>query len=94
LRESCLIEAAYNRFVARGWESKAVEQQQEEAENARQRSKPLLTADQLARQREKQGLRLSRQRILQQLESAQNPNHRRMLESALADLDAKLARMG
>jgi hypothetical protein len=80
--------------VARGWESKAIELQQEEAAAGRQRAKPPLTAEQLARQREKQGLRLSRQRIVQQLGFAQHPSHRKMLESALADLDAKLARLG
>ena len=37
---------------------------------------------------------LSRQRVLQQLQAAQNPNHLKMLENALADLDAQLARLG
>jgi hypothetical protein len=36
---------------------------------------------------------LSRQRILRQLEKAQNQRHREMLASALADLDAQLAQL-
>jgi hypothetical protein len=41
-----------------------------------------------------QGLQLSRQRVLQQLEVAQNPRHREVLQAALADLDAQLTRLG
>ena len=37
---------------------------------------------------------LSRARVLQQLETAQNSQHRQMLEAALVDLDAQLARLG
>lgn len=79
--------------MARGWESKSVEQQQDEAATASNKPKPLLTPDELARQRQRQGLQLSRQRVLQQLNAAQNPRHREMLQSALADLDAQLARL-
>jgi hypothetical protein len=32
--------------------------------------------------------------VIQQLETAQNAQHRQMLESALADLDARIARLG
>ncbi len=77
--------------MARGWESKSVEQQQEEAKSpAEHRAKPL-TPEQVAEQRRRRGLELSRQRTLQQLEVASNPQHRKMLESALADLDTQLA---
>jgi hypothetical protein len=76
--------------MARGWESKSVEQQQEDASSEAQK-KPLLTPEQLAEQKRRQGLELSRQRVLQQLQLACNPRHRQMLEQALADLDWKLA---
>jgi hypothetical protein len=77
-------------IMARGWESKSVEQQQEEATSSIQhRGKPL-TAEQIAENRKRQGLELSRQRILQQLEVASNPQHRTMLEAALAELDTQL----
>jgi hypothetical protein len=83
----------YNRFMARGWESKSVELQQSEEAQSPNTLKPALTAEQKSEQRQKQGLLLSRQRVLQQLESAHNPNHRSMLERALADLDAQIARL-
>jgi hypothetical protein len=75
--------------MARGWESKSVEQQQEEAATAKSRRAPL-TAEQAAAAKRRQGLLLSRQRVLQQLEAASNPRHREMLQAALADLDAQL----
>ncbi|HEX3103670.1 MAG TPA: hypothetical protein VHQ22_04435 [Terriglobales bacterium] len=77
--------------MARGWESKSVEQQQEEATSSstQQRGKPL-TPEQIVEQQKRQGLELSRHRILQQLEVASNPQHRTILEAALADLDAQL----
>lgn len=79
--------------MARGWESKSVEEQQAEAATGPAQSKRLLTPDQVARQGQETGLRLSRQRVLQQLQAAQNPRHRKMLEDALADLDAQLTRL-
>ncbi len=79
--------------MARGWESKSVEEQQAQAISAPKPAKPPLTPAQMASQRRKQSLILSRQRVLQQLEAAQNPRHRDMLQSALADLDMQLARL-
>jgi hypothetical protein len=75
--------------MARGWESKAVEQQQEEAASTKAARVPR-SAEQIAEERRRQSIELSRQRILQQLQVACNPRHRQMLESALADLDAQL----
>ena len=76
--------------MARGWESKSVEEQQALAAEAKKSTHPKLTAEQAAREREKQSFELSRQRVLQQLQSACNPSRRQMLEAALADLDRKL----
>ena len=84
----------YNLFMARGWESKAVEDQQAEAAATSDPTKVRLAPEQVARQKQQQGLLLSRQRVLQQLQIAQNPNHRKMLEAALGELDAQLARLG
>jgi len=83
----------YNFCVARGWESKSVEEQQAEAVATPSPAKPPLTPAQIASQRRRQGLMLSRQHVLQQLEAAQNPRHREILQSALIDLDAQLARL-
>jgi hypothetical protein len=79
--------------MARGWESKSVEEQQSQAGSSEPKPGPRPTPDQLTRQRQRQGLLLSRARVLQQLETAQNTQHRQMLEVALVDLDAQLARL-
>ena len=75
--------------MARGWESKAVEQQQEEAASSKS-ARAAKSAEQIAEEQRRQSVELSRQRILQQLQVACNPQHREMLEKALADLDAQL----
>jgi hypothetical protein len=80
----------YNLAMARGWESKAVEQQMEAAAEDNGHSETSLNPAEIAHKRLRDGLLLSRARVLQQLEAAQNPNHRKMLEQALADLDARL----
>jgi hypothetical protein len=79
--------------VARGWESKSVEEQQAQAVSTPSPAKQPLTPGQIAIQRQKQGLLLSRQRVLQQLEAAHNPRHREILQSALVDLDAQLTQL-
>lgn len=76
--------------MARGWESKAVEAQQAEASEKGQKPRPKLTAEAAAHVRARENLRLARQRLLQQLESSQNPRHRSLLADALSDLDQKL----
>jgi hypothetical protein len=76
--------------VARGWESKSVEAQQAEASDKTAKPRPPMSADEAACWREKESLRLSRQRVLQQLEVSQNPRYRKLLEDSLADLDEKL----
>ena len=78
--------------MARGWESKSIEQQQEEASNPAQKKGKQLTREQIVERQRRNGLELSRQHILQQLERASNPQHRAMLEKALADLNAQLER--
>jgi hypothetical protein len=75
--------------VARGWESKSVEQQQDEAAEKKEHGE-LLTPEQISDKQRRQGLELSRQRMLQQLQVACNPRHRQMLEAALKELDDKL----
>ena len=76
--------------MARGWESKSVEQQQEEFASNKGNGNLPLSAPEIAAERERNGIELSRQHILQQLQVACNPRHRQMLEAALAELDAQL----
>ncbi len=49
------------------------------------------TAEQVLQEQERRGLKLSRIRILNDLQNATNPNHRKSLEAALAHLDKKIA---
>lgn len=75
--------------MARGFESKMVEFQQEEA--ARDRTKPAaLTADEQARKAQRQTLELARARAAADLERATVPAHKKMLEQAIAALDEQL----
>jgi hypothetical protein len=83
----------YNWDVARGWESKSVEAQQAEASDRSTNRRLRLTTEEAARWREKENLRLSRNRVVQQLEASSNPRHRKVLQEALADLDVKLSRL-
>lgn len=77
--------------MARGWESKSVEAQQDEAAQEATKSRIKLSPEQAARSREKENLQLSRQRVVHQIESSQNPRHRKILQHALAELDQKLS---
>ncbi len=76
--------------MARGWESKSVEGQQAEASEKPAQFHQPMSAEEAVRWREKESLRLARQRVLQQLEASQNPRHRKLLEDSLAALDEKL----
>jgi len=79
--------------VARGWESKSVEAQQAEATEKSGTPRRKMSAEEAIRFREMESLRLSRQRVLQQMQASQNPRHRKLLEDTLADLDQKLNRL-
>lgn len=78
--------------MARGWESKAVEDQIEEAnKRALKQSMPdELTPEQRARLDRLESLRLSRTRTLTQLERATRPAHREMLQRTLRALEAEI----
>jgi hypothetical protein len=80
--------------MARGWESKSVEEQQSQATAGPSPIKAQLTPEQIAIRHKRDGLLLSRKRVQQQIEAAQNPAHRKMLEDSLAELNARLARLG
>lgn len=79
--------------MARGWESKSVEEQQSAAATEAE-SKQRLTPEQTVLKQAREALELSRRRVVQQLQSVQNPRHRQMLESALSELEARRARLG
>ena len=80
--------------MARGWESKSVEEQVEQrsseslpkANNGRKDG-----ASATARTLERQALELQRERILD--ERTSNPIRRKALEAALAEIEAKLSKL-
>jgi hypothetical protein len=84
----------YNEFMARGWESKSVEAQQEEASTPEQAGKPRLTPEEAERLREKESLRLSLRSVVEQLQRSQNPQRRDMLERAKTDLERRIKELG
>jgi hypothetical protein len=79
--------------MARGWESKSVEEQQSAA-GTQVESKQRLTPEQAARKQARDAIELSRRLVLQQLQAVENSRHRQMLEMALSELDERLARLG
>ena len=77
--------------MARGWESKSVEAQQEAARE--RTASPPVPAAEKARSAERETLRLARQKILADLQHACAAAHRAMLERALVDLDTRIAHL-
>ena len=80
--------------MARGWESKSVEEQQSEAAASRTQPRARLTPAEAEQVRQTELLLLSRKQVFHQLETATNPLQRKMLESALEDLDRRLRSQG
>ncbi len=76
--------------MARGWESKSVEAQQDAAASS-QPAGPAVTREEAARRSERATLMLARTRALADLQQACAAPHRAMLEQAIADLDRRLA---
>jgi len=87
------IRQKIRRLMARGWESKAIEAQQEAAAESR-RSGPRVSAGVPGRHAEHATLMLARTRALADLQVACAPAHRAMLEQAIADLDGRIAALG
>jgi chorismate-pyruvate lyase len=77
--------------MARGWESKSVEQQQAEMPERRETTRPPISPEHQQRNRKREGLLLSRGHLTQQLQAASNPRHRQMLEQSIAELDRQLS---
>ena len=92
-RQGFFVPRVYNSVMARGWESKSVEEQQSAA-SRQVESKQRLTPQEAAQRQEREAIELSRRRVLQQLQAVQNPRHRQMLENALSELNERLARRG
>ncbi len=80
--------------MARGWESKAVEAQIESAETqVRPPHGKQASTEELELLRKQEGLKLSRTRVLRELETSQNPRYRDLMQKALDDLNSELSRL-
>jgi hypothetical protein len=77
--------------MSRGWESKSVEEQQNQA--AAPKPDPATAhAHDAERKRKRQELELQRERVLS--ERTSSPHRRTALTNALADIEEKLAELG
>lgn len=81
--------------MARGWESKSVEEQIEIAKDggAKKEKQPLTDGEKRARH-ERDNLKLSRAYIVHQIEASTNERYTRSLQQALSEIDEKLAILG
>jgi hypothetical protein len=80
--------------MARGFESKSVEAQQEEAARDRKSPRPSMSPEERIVEQRRRTLELTRARARQDLSRATVPAHRRMLEQAIATLDQQLRDVG
>ena len=76
--------------MARGWESKSVDDHVSSVESRQQSIRRELTPEEREAETKRITLTLSRTRILQDLQVVRDPRHRAMLERALADVDEQL----
>jgi hypothetical protein len=84
----------YNPCMARGWESKTVEEQIGAAEAKKEsRSRRALTADEIEHLKRKEALLLERARIVREMERAYMRRHLVILERGLAHIESELAKL-
>jgi hypothetical protein len=77
--------------MARGWESKSVEDQIAASEDRKAAAaKKVRTADEIARETRRQGLLLSRTKIVRDIENARDARHRAALQQALEFIDGQI----
>ena len=80
--------------MARGWESKAVADQIEEGESRQHDTrKPATTPEQRVLIEQLDSLKLSRSRLLQQLEHARHPAHRNVLLNGLKAVEKQIEQL-
>jgi hypothetical protein len=77
--------------MARGWESKDVESQMEDAREHRTSKPRELTPKEAQLARERESLVLQRERVLADLKAATHAGYREILKRSLAYLNEKLA---
>jgi hypothetical protein len=79
--------------MARGWESKAVEDQIADARDASPTRNIERTPAERERESRRASLQMARAKTLQDLQQACSPRYRALLEQTLAHLEAELAKI-
>ena len=80
--------------MAKGWESKAVENQIQDSDSSQRDNKRApLTVAQIEAHRRREVLLLSRARVADDLQASSDSRYRDQLTRALADLDAQISRL-
>ena len=78
--------------MARGWESKSIEEQLDAAREAREaRARPVLSDAERQRLAKRKGLLISLARVRKDLEQARDERYRALLGRTLAHIEAELA---
>ncbi len=76
--------------MARGWESKSVEDQLEERERSKREAAVPVSTEAPEHRHRREALELARSRLLEQMKSARSDAHRKMLETSLAAIETEL----
>lgn len=76
--------------MARGWESKSVEDQLEERERAKLETGAPASTEAPEHRLRRETLQLARSRLLEQIKAARSDAHRQMLEQSLLAIDEEL----
>ena len=76
--------------MARGWESKSVEDQLEERERAKFDATVPLSTEAPEHRLRRETLQLTRSRLLEQLKAARSDAHRHMLKQSLQEIQEEL----
>ena len=94
LRETC--EEGHNRDMAKGWESKSVEEQQSLAMqvSVSEEERERLSRERVEKLRHVQALQMNRARVVEQLGKTSNERYRGMLQQELDFLQAEIEKLG
>ncbi len=82
--------------MAKGWESKSVEEQQSLAAQVplTEEDRERLSRERIETLRHTQALQMNRARVLEQMEKASNERYRAMLQQELDFLQAEIEKLG
>ena len=77
--------------MARGWESKSVEEQMENARQQKKDASAHHATKQVQHSRHYENLVLARARLVKDLATTENPRYKQFLETSLAEIDKQIA---